>query len=144
VNWYAAMAYARWYTEAHGDDRYRFRLPSVLEWEKLSRGTDGRLYPWGNTLVPDPRRTREEQTLVPVDAQPDRRSPYGLFQTFGNVSEWCLDATDPTALHRRLMGPSASSLADLMLLRLGGARPAHQRPAEAGLRLVAEVLDDGG
>jgi formylglycine-generating enzyme required for sulfatase activity len=46
ITWYEAMAYAAWLSAQTGED---YRLPNEADWEKAARGTDGRIYPWGNT-----------------------------------------------------------------------------------------------
>lgn len=63
------------------------RLPTEQEWEKAARGTDGRLFPWGNEADLS-RAHLNAATPINVTAQVQDISPYGVVGMAGNVSEW--------------------------------------------------------
>jgi hypothetical protein len=102
VNWWSAYAFARFEGK---------RLPTSLEWEAGARGTDGRLFPWGDNVdlaaancadswSDRPLITYEAwkekldrgglRDALPgrVDAHPGNVSPFGVREMAGNVWEW--------------------------------------------------------
>jgi formylglycine-generating enzyme required for sulfatase activity len=94
VNWHDAVAYCQWLAESTGK---HYRLPSEAEWEKAARGTDGRIYPWGNDWDVGRCNIREggKGDTTSVGSYPQGASPYGLLDMAGNVWEWTLSLHRP-------------------------------------------------
>jgi toxoflavin biosynthesis protein ToxD len=87
VSWDDAKDYCQWLSEETGRG---YGLPSEAAWGKGARGTDGRIYPWGNQL--DARRCNSLESgmekTTSVHAYPRGASPYGILYMAGNVWEW--------------------------------------------------------
>jgi formylglycine-generating enzyme required for sulfatase activity len=89
VSWHDAVAFCDWLSS---EARQPFRLPTDAEWEKAARGTDGRIYPWGDE-PPDEGRCNFKGNVGDTTTigrySPQGDSPYGCADMAGNVREWC-------------------------------------------------------
>lgn len=129
-----AQAYAAWVDK---------RLPTSAEWERAARGLDGRLFPWGNTF--DAKKSNLQgaedgyTALAPVGSLPTDKSPHGVFDLAGNVSEWCQDNVpnkDPLVIVR---GGHWQAPADIARCTYKQTVPKTERRATLGFRCAMDV-----
>lgn len=129
ISWNDAHAYCRWAGR---------RLPTEAEWEYASRGgLNGARYPWGDELIEDEwqcniwqgdfpgRNTMADGWLPTAPVRSFAPNAFGLWQTVGNVWEWCADWFDPAYYARSPENdPSGPESGDAKVLR-GGSYLCH-------------------
>lgn len=136
-----AIAYAAWLRSRTGRP---WRLPTELEWEKAARGSDGRIFPWGDSFDPALLNSHDQGPFdtLPVGSFPASASSYGLLDAAGQVFEWTASPGNPGRF--LVKGGSWDDSG------CGICRPAarHGRPHDikhilVGFRLVVPAPDGG-
>jgi len=139
ITWYDALAYCDWLTAqlpqlpnlpAELRRGWRVTLPSEAEWERAARGTDGRIYPWGNEFDSDKANTIESGIggTSAVGCFPAGASPCGALDMSGNVWEWTRSCFESypypnTGADRKTRERLMSDNKDGMVLRGGSWGP---------------------
>lgn len=93
VSWQDARAFANWLSEKSG---LHFALPSEAQWEYLARANTETPYWTGNSWPEDAADCYncgspwDQHSTAPVGSFAP--NPFGLYDTAGNVREWCEDS----------------------------------------------------
>jgi len=131
VSFADAQKYSRWVGK---------QLPTEEQWEKASRGVDGRPFPWGDEPATPERacfgRDAAEGSTDPVTAHPQGPSPYGVYEMAGNVWEWTLTSETDTETVNVIKGGCFNDPDELLRSDIRLEAPPKDKFENIGFRCV--------
>lgn len=138
LSWWDAKYFIRWIRHVTGE---YYSLPREVEWEAAARGTDGRLFPWGNAMPTDEHACYssgfKRTTADRVGRHPLGNSPAGCADMVGNIWEYCLDDLDEDGEIHVLRGGSCRNKVDaITCISRAFASPSTLRVNYSGFRMM--------
>jgi len=123
IDWQTAVDFCTWLGSIC---KRKISLPSEAQWEKAARGTDGRIYPWGNE---------------PEPALFNQPSPFGVIGMSGDNWNWTADLYDKKYYtHSPKNNPSGSQDGEKRVVR-GGSPAAEISEWRSAYRLSLNPND---
>ncbi len=138
VSWYEAEAFCNWLSATYGRP---YRLPTEEEWERLARGTEGWVYPWGNEWQEGAANTAESKLGQTTTVGLFAPNPAGAYDCVGNVWEWGADWYDKKEQMFRVLRGGSWNIIQVNARCVSRARTqADNSSVDIGFRVVSPIL----
>lgn len=132
VNWHDAIAFCR---KLSDQERVEYRLPTEAEWEYACRGGTTTVYSFGDDASQLGQYAWYDDNSGNITHAIGQKlaNPWGLYDMYGNVWEWCQDGPRPYRSETVTVDPIGPSGGRVLRGGAFGLQPWNLRSAYRGL-----------